>query len=105
MNARCYRCGWSFSLSRETIAAAVAEADARGSSFHVEACPKCKHAIKLPVDQLRNSLPPGWKAETAEAAASPAEGPAAPPADATQPDEPPAAKAKPHHHRGVKKAD
>jgi hypothetical protein len=102
MNARCYRCGWSFSLSRETMAAAVADAEARGSSFHVEPCPKCKQAIKLPLDQLRRALPAGWTPETT---APPEEAPAAPPAAEARPEEEQAAKTKPHHRRGVKKAD
>jgi hypothetical protein len=105
MNARCYRCGWSFSLSREVIAAAVTAADARGDTFHVEPCPRCKQAIKLPLDQLRNALPPGWTP------ASPAaEEPAAPaaPAPVAQADEPsvaPAAKGKPRRHHAAHKAE
>jgi hypothetical protein len=103
MNARCYRCGWSFSLSRETIAAAVAAADAQGDTYHVEPCPKCKQAIKLPLDQLRRALPPGWKPE---AAAAPAEEPTAPPAsEEVEPANAPAEKAKPHHRRGARKAE
>lgn len=105
MNARCYRCGWSFSLSRETIAAAVANADARGDTFHVEPCPKCKQAIKLPLDQLRQSLPAGWKPEPAAVEDAPAAPPAAAPAADAQPGEAPASKAKPHHRRGGKKAE
>ena len=63
-------------MSREAIAAAVSAADARGDTFHVEPCPRCKQAIKLPLDQLRRSLPPGWtpaaEAEANEAASAPA---------------------------------
>jgi hypothetical protein len=55
MNTRCYRCGWSFSLSRDTISAAVAQAEATKAKYHVEHCPKCRQAIKLPVDQLKRA--------------------------------------------------
>jgi hypothetical protein len=106
MNTRCYRCGWSFSMSREAIIAAVTAADAQGEKFHVEPCPKCKLTIKLPLDQLRRSLPAGW---------TPAEVPAAPAAEApvAVPPEPstaeaatpPAAKEKPRHRRGAHKPE
>ena len=89
MNARCYRCGWSFTLTRETIAAAVANADPQGDKFHVEPCPHCKQAIKLPLDQLRRALPPGWKPEAQVSE------PAAPP---------PVHKEKPRHRHAGKKA-
>ena len=108
MNARCYRCGWSFTLSRETIAAAVTNADPQGDKFHVEACPRCKQAIKLPLDQLRRALPPGWTPEPAAvSAAAPTEQPAvAPEAGASPADIPPASKEKSrHHHRPSKKSD
>ena len=58
MNTRCYRCGWSFSLSREAISAAVAQAEATHAKYHVEHCPKCRQTIKLPVDQLKRAAPP-----------------------------------------------
>lgn len=104
MNARCYRCGWSFTLSRETIEAAVINADPAGDKFHVELCPHCKLAIKLPLDQLRRALPPGWTPPERPTA------PAEPPAEKTQasaaPAEPPAPKEKArHHHHGAKKAE
>ncbi len=105
MNARCYRCGWSFTLSRETIAEAVAAADQRGDRFHVEPCPRCKQAIKLPLDQLRNALPPGWTPpETSQAPAAP------PPAEAPHESEAPAEALSPHkerarHRHAAKKAE
>ena len=60
MNTRCYRCGWSFSLSREEIEAAVAAALAAGDKIHAERCPHCRQVIKMPIDQLRRALPAGW---------------------------------------------
>ncbi len=105
MNARCYRCGWSFSMSREAIAAAVAAADARGDTYHVEPCPRCKQAIKLPLDQLRNSLPPGWTpaAEAAPAAEAPAAPASAPEAQAHEEASSSATKGKPRRHHAAHK--
>jgi hypothetical protein len=107
MNARCYRCGWSFSLSREAIAAAVTAADVQGDKYHVEPCPRCKQAVKLPLDQLRHALPPGWVpaavADVAAAAATPAAAePAAPAAEAAPP---PVAKEKSRHRRAARKPE
>ena len=58
MNIRCYRCGWSFSMSRDAISAAVAHAQTTKAKFHVEHCPKCRQAIKVSVDQLKRAAPP-----------------------------------------------
>ncbi len=69
MNTRCYRCGWSFSLSRETLeAAAIGSA---GQKAHVIHCPRCRQAISIPMDQIMRALPPGWTAETATSQAAP----------------------------------
>src|SRR5579859_3466622 len=73
MNVRCYRCGWSNSLSREAIEeAAVSSA---GQKAHVIHCPRCRQAIRIPMDQIMRALPPGWTppaAATDTAAAEPA---------------------------------
>jgi hypothetical protein len=59
MNTRCYRCGWSFTLSREAVeAAAVSSA---GEKAHVMHCPRCRQAIRIPMDQIMRSVPPGWQ--------------------------------------------
>lgn len=60
MNTRCYRCGWSFSLSREAITGALDAAHASGAKNHMERCPRCRQAIKISVDQLKRAAP-GWK--------------------------------------------
>jgi len=71
MNTRCYRCGWSFSLSRETLEeAAVSSA---GQKAHVLHCPRCRQAISIPMDQILRALPAGWTpAAAAATVASPA---------------------------------
>lgn len=85
MNTRCYRCGWSFSLSREALEeAATASA---GQKAHAIRCPRCRQVISIPMDQILRDLPAGW---TPAAAASPAAGEAAAtaPAEAAAPAEP-----------------
>jgi hypothetical protein len=67
MNTRCFRCGWSFSLSRETIENAVANAGSQ--KIHVEYCPRCRQVIKIPIQQLRRALPSGWTPESRKQAA------------------------------------
>ena len=55
MQVRCQRCGWVFTMSRDSIGLAVAEA---GQNEHYLAdCPKCRHGIKIRVDDLRRRLP------------------------------------------------
>ena len=66
LKSRCYRCGWSFNLSREDIVAALEQAKAKEASYHVEHCPRCKHAIKVPLRQLQDALPTHQKPGTAE---------------------------------------
>lgn len=82
MNTRCYRCGWSFSLSREAIEeAAVSSA---GQKAHVIHCPRCRQAIRIPMDQIMRDLPPGWtpSAPSGEQAATAPETTASAPAGA-----------------------
>lgn len=58
MQIRCYRCGFSFALSRETIAAALANLTVTGNSHHIEHCPRCRSANKIPRQLLtRFALP------------------------------------------------
>jgi len=69
MNTRCYRCGWSFSLSGEALeAAAVSSA---GEKAHVIHCPRCRQAISIPMDQIMRALPAGWTPPVATPEAAP----------------------------------
>jgi len=72
MNTRCYRCGWSFSLSGEALEAAAASS--AGQKAHVIHCPRCRQAISIPMDQIMRALPPGWTPPAAPPEAAPAEG-------------------------------
>src|SRR3989338_8552482 len=59
VNTRCYRCGWSLSIGHDTIVAALAQMQAAGGKYYVEHCPRCRQAVKIPLDQLRRALPRG----------------------------------------------
>jgi hypothetical protein len=54
---RCQYCSWAFQISSESVAAALAVADATQARHHVEHCPRCRKALKIPVDQLRHHAP------------------------------------------------
>jgi hypothetical protein len=60
MQVRCQRCGWTFTLSRDAIGLAVAEAQAAGADYYQEDCPKCRHVVKIQVKELRRRLPPDY---------------------------------------------
>ena len=57
MQIRCQRCGWMQTLGRESIALTLAEAQQSHEQHHVIDCPRCRHAIKVPVADLRRRLP------------------------------------------------
>src|SRR4030042_1116690 len=54
---RCQYCSWAFQMSSDTVVAALAAADATQARHHVEHCPRCRKALKIPVDQLRHHAP------------------------------------------------
>jgi hypothetical protein len=54
---RCQYCSWAFQLSPDAVASALAAADATQARHHVEHCPRCRKALKIPVDQLRHHAP------------------------------------------------
>ncbi len=56
---RCQWCGWSYTMSRDTLVAAVSAAQATQAMHHVENCPKCRHALKIQVSDMKRFLPPG----------------------------------------------
>lgn len=66
MQVRCQRCGWSINLSRDFIAAAVAEADEKKLKHSMVECTKCRHAIKVPVKQMRRFAPRETQEEQVE---------------------------------------
>lgn len=60
MQVRCQRCGWVFTMSRDAIGLAVAEAEAAHAEHFQEHCPKCRNVIKIQVKELRRRLPPDY---------------------------------------------
>ncbi len=54
---RCQYCSWAFQMSPDSVASALAAADATQARHHVEHCPRCRKALKIPVDQLRHHAP------------------------------------------------
>lgn len=58
MNVRCNYCNHSFTLTREYVAQAVAEAEEKGQKYQTVECINCRKLIKVPLAQMRRSLPP-----------------------------------------------
>ena len=57
MQARCQRCGYMFTLSREAVTAALEEVkESQAKHYNVE-CPKCRRLVKIPVKNLRRGQP------------------------------------------------
>jgi hypothetical protein len=54
---RCQYCSCAFQMSSDAVASALAAADATQARHHVEHCPRCRKALKIPVDQLRHHAP------------------------------------------------
>lgn len=57
MNVRCQYCNQSFNLSRDYIAQAVRETEEKGQKYHGVECIHCRKLIKVPLVQMRRSLP------------------------------------------------
>lgn len=80
MQVRCYRCSWGFDLKREEAAAALKTLEESGGTHYDVHCPRCRSVNKIPIAQLRRSLP--------RAAASEAKPPATPPGESSGGDGP-----------------
>jgi hypothetical protein len=57
MQVRCQRCGYTFTLGREAIVAALGEVKESNTAHYNFDCPKCRRRIKVPVKNLRRSVP------------------------------------------------
>jgi ribosomal protein S27E len=89
MQVRCQHCGYTFTLSREAVAAALEEIEQTNARHYGVDCPKCRHQTKVParnVQRFRSAIappageeeirepqvPPGAEGGTARQATSPA---------------------------------
>ena len=57
MQIRCQRCGRMFTLGRDAIALALAEAQQRHEQYHALDCLHCRHVVKVRIAELRRHLP------------------------------------------------
>ncbi len=57
MNVRCNFCGHSFTLSREYMQKAVADAQEKKQSYHGLECANCRKLIKVSIKQMRRYVP------------------------------------------------
>ncbi len=57
MNVRCPNCKNSFSLSRDYMSTAVAEAKAKKQKYHAISCPSCRKTVRVSISQMQRYLP------------------------------------------------
>ncbi len=57
MQVRCQHCRGMFTLSRDGIGLALAEAQAKNEQYHAFNCPQCRYVVKLQITELRRHLP------------------------------------------------
>src|SRR5687767_14164515 len=58
MQMRCYRCGFSFGISRESLETALAELTVSSNAYHVAYCPRCRNANKIDRQAIARLVPP-----------------------------------------------
>ena len=56
-NAKCFRCGKSFALDMDAVAAWLEEHKEERPKHYSAHCHFCRRAIKVPIKQLRRYLP------------------------------------------------
>ena len=57
-NVKCFRCGKSFALDMDVVAAWLEEHKEERPKHYSAQCYFCRRVVKVPVKQLRRSLPP-----------------------------------------------
>jgi uncharacterized protein with PIN domain len=65
MHVRCTYCNQSFNLSRDYVVEMIERAEAKGYKYHQVECINCRKQIKVPVEQMRHSVPDYDEAEEA----------------------------------------
>ena len=57
MQVRCQRCSFMFTLSRETVTAALEEVKESNAKHYNVECPKCRRQVKMSVRDLQRGQP------------------------------------------------
>ncbi|HEX6384969.1 MAG TPA: hypothetical protein VF177_09895 [Anaerolineae bacterium] len=66
MHVRCPYCRQSFTLNRDFVAQAVAEAVEKGQKHYAVECVNCRKTIKVSVAQMKRFVPAAPPAEGSE---------------------------------------
>jgi hypothetical protein len=69
MQVRCYRCGWSITLSGEQVDFALQAARAEGGKHYNLRCTRCRMINKIPLKQLEQAAPRAGTADESSTAA------------------------------------
>ena len=57
MQLRCYRCGWSFAITKDEIEFALEALEESHGDHYNAHCPRCKRSNKVSIEQLRRAAP------------------------------------------------
>jgi hypothetical protein len=66
MHVRCQYCSHSFTLSRDYIAQAVAEAAGKRQKYHAVECINCRKLIRVSMAQMKRFVPASPPTEVAD---------------------------------------
>jgi hypothetical protein len=66
MHIRCNYCNHSFNLSRDYVLEMIERSEAKGYKYHQVECINCRKQIKVPVEQMRRSVPEQEQEEAEE---------------------------------------
>ena len=66
LQVRCQKCGWSFTLGRDTITTIMDEVKESKTTHYRMDCPKCRQGIKVQTRQLQRYLRPQAASESAD---------------------------------------
>ena len=62
LNIKCFHCGKSFALNTDVVAAWMEEHKEEAPKHYSAQCHFCRRVVKVPIKQIRRSLPRGEKA-------------------------------------------
>ena len=66
LQVRCQKCGWSFTLGRDTIGSIMDEVkESKASHYRVD-CPKCRQGIKVQTRMLKRYYRPQAASESVD---------------------------------------